>query len=371
MNPAIKITCEIDKTLAAQAQAALESLRLDRVQTHARRAVVLRERASLGFLPPTTRLDEFPIEVHEFYLPAAAAPGTLLALAHQLDLFTAGRGAIYAEEVQLADPAGLGVGNDSTAPPPGDTHGGRRPVPLTLVNCAVQRGRGNDIARSALELGGNVPSVNFGIGTGVRDRLGLLRIAIPAEKEIVSVLVEPAEQVAALESLIAAGRLDQPGRGFVGASPVAYGIANPKSFRGRQRHSATMDQVIAALDELNSGTEWRRRSGAGLALTEGRHWQRDRLNVTLNCNEGASDRLLPIAMACGAGGATVSKAKLVSLRGGPPKGSPAREAIDFGIAPENLDGLVRALGEGEAFSDEIGCFVETKALPLALTYTGR
>jgi hypothetical protein len=273
--------------------------------------------------------------------------------------------------VQLADPAGIGPRNDGAAPPREHAHGGRRPVPLVLVNCVVQRGRGNEIARSALELGGNVPSVNFGIGTGVRDRLGLLRIAIPAEKEIVSLLVEPADQVATLESLIAAGRLDQPGRGFVGASPVAYGIPNPKSFRGRQRHSATMDQVITAIDDLAAGTAWRRRSAAGMAPTAGRHWQRDCLDIVLNCNEGASDRLLPIVLAGGAGGATVSRAKLVSLRGRPPRASPAREVIDFGLAPDRLDALFRALQEERAFDPGIGCFVETRPLPLALTYSGR
>jgi hypothetical protein len=311
-----------------------------------------------------------PIDVHEIYLPATAARSAVLALAHRLDLFTAGRGAVYAEDVELADPAGIGVGNGGAALPPDQGHAGRRLVPLVLVSCVVQRGRGNDIARSALELGGNVPTVNFGIGTGVRDRLGLLRIAIPAEKEIVSLLVEPTEQVATLESLIAAGRLDRPGRGFVGASPVAYGIANPKSFRGRQRHSATMDQMIAAIDDLKTGTEWRRRSGAGTAPATGRHWLRDRLNVTLNCNEGGTDRLLPIVMAGGAGGATLSKTKLATSRGSPPKISPAREVIDFGIVPEHLDGLLRALHEGGAFGDKIGCFVETKPLPLAMTYTG-
>jgi hypothetical protein len=367
---AAKLTCEVYKAIAPQAQAALESLRIDLAQTHARRAVVLRERAALPFLPPTTRLEEDPVEVHEIYLPREHARDALVALARELHLFSAGRGAAYAEEVEILDPVGLGVVAAGAVPATGQPHPGERIAPLALLNCVVQRGHGNDIARCALETGSNVPTVNFGIGTGVRDRLGLLRIAIPAEKEIVSLLVEPAEQEAALDALIAAGRLDRPGRGFIGAYPLAFGIANPKSFRGWQRHSATMDQVISAIDELKSGTDWRRRSGAGNVPRTARRWLADRLNVTLNCNEGSADLLLPIAMAAGAGGATISKAKQHSPGGKPLRASPAREVIDFGLLPARLDALLLALHDGGAFGDESACFVEMRPLPLSFTYTG-
>jgi hypothetical protein len=368
---AAKLTCEVYKAIAPQAQAALASLRIELAQTHARRAVVLRERAALPFLPPTTRLEEDPVEVHEIYLPREHGRDALLALARELHLFTAGRGAAYAEEVEVLDPAGLGVIAGCAVPATGKPHPGERIAALALVNCVVQRGHGNDIARCALETGSNVPTVNFGIGTGVRDRLGLLRIAIPAEKEIVSLLVEPAEQEAALDALIAAGRLDQPGRGFIGAYPVACGIANPKSFRGQQRHSATMDQVISAIDELKSGTDWRRRSGADGAPRTARRWLPARLNVALNCNEGGADRLLPIAMASGAAGATISKAKQHSPAGRPLRASPAREVIDFGLPPARLDALLRALHDAGAFTVETACFVETRPLPVSFTYTGR
>ena len=75
MTPAARITCEVDKSLSAQALSALGAMHFELVQVHPRRAVVLSERAALPFLPPTTRLEEDPVEVYEVYLPRAQARG--------------------------------------------------------------------------------------------------------------------------------------------------------------------------------------------------------------------------------------------------------------------------------------------------------
>lgn len=366
---AAKITCEVDKSLAAHAQTVLAELGADQVLLHPRRAVVLRERAPLPFLPATTRLEEDPVEVCEVYVPPAQARSVVLRWARELRLFTPGRGAIYAEEVELISPPTIDCCNPRVALPHDSERPGERLPALALVSCVVQRGHGNEIARCALETGSNVPTVNFGTGTGVRDRLGLLRIAIPAEKEIVALLVEPGEQDGTLDALIDAGRLDQPGRGFIAAYPLAFGVANPKSFRGQQRHSATMDQVIAAIDDLKSGTEWRQRSGGAQgAARPARGWLTGLLNVTLNCNEGRADRLLAVAMGAGAGGATITKSKLVAPGGKALAASPAREVIDFGLPRGRLEPLTAALRDSGAFGAETACFIETKPLPTAFTY---
>ena len=363
---ATKITCEVYASLAPQAEAALAALGVDSALQHSRRALVLRERVALPFLPPATRLEQDPAEVFEIYLPRAAARSVLLAWARALQLFTPGRGTIYAEEVQLLSAPGLELGNAQLGAE-GSEGPGERLAPLALINCVVQRGRGNDLARAALEIGSNVPSINFGTGTGVRDRLGLLRIAIPADKEVLSLLVDAHEQQEILDTLIEAARLDQPGRGFIAAYAVPFGVANPRAFRGRQRHSATMDQIIAAIDHLKAGTDWRRRSG-GVAQPSQRRYLRDLVNVTLSCNEGNSAQLLDTAMRAGAGGATLSRTRLVSPSGKTLAAFPGRELIDLGLAPDKVAGLLRALHEAGAFAAEVACAVETKALPLAFTY---
>ena len=369
MRKAAKITCEVIKALAPQAEAALAALRADCAQVQARRMVLLGERRPLPFLPPATRLEEDPAEVYEIYLPPAQVRGAMLVWARELHLFAPGRGAIYAEEVELLSAAGVDPCNGNLAADGAGERPGERLAALSLINCVVQRGYGNGIARSVLETGANVPSIYFGVGTGVRNRLGLLRVAIPVEKEVVSLLVDPQDQEATLEAFIDAGRLEQPGRGFVAAYPVRLGVANPMSSRGTQRHGATMEQVIAAIDELKSGTGWRLRSEAGHGSPPpGRRWLERLVNVTLNCNEGSSDRLADAAIAAGAGGATISKTRLFSPGGKALDVSPARAIIDFGLEPEKLDELIQALRETGAFEREAGCFVETKPLSTAFTY---
>ncbi len=366
---AAKITCEVYRSISPQVHAALAALQVDLAQAQPRRMLALRERTPLAFLPATTRLEEDPAEVFETYVPAERARAALLGLARELRLFTPGRGAIYAEEVELLVPPGFSPCNADVASTEGGERPGQRLSRLALINCVVQRGHGNDIARRALEGGGCVPSVSFGIGTGVRNRLGLLRIAIPAEKEIVSLLVEAQDQDDMLEALIEAGRLDLPGRGFIGAYPVPFGVLNPKSFRGRQAHGATMEQIIAAVDDLKAGAEWRRRSDADDGTPRSkRQWLEGLVNVTLNCNEGHADRLVAAAMAAGAGGATISKAKCFSPRERKFAALPARELIDLGVDPGKLPGLVDTLLERGAFDADTACFLETKPLPKAFTF---
>lgn len=369
MRKAAKITCEVFKSIAPQVEAILVAMRVDYAQVHARRMVLLGERVPLPFLPPSTRLEQDPAEVYEIYLPTEQARSALLTIARHLGLFTAGRGAVYAEEVELLAAPNVDLFNATVSGLNAGEQPGERLTELSLVNCVVQRGCGNEVARCALEMGANVPTINFGIGTGIRDRLGLLRIAIPADKEIVSLLIDAQDLDVTLEALVDAGRLDQPSRGFIGAYPTLFGVANPKSFRGRQRHGATMEQVIAAIDELKSGTDWRRKSIEGRSTRRTRRrWLEHRINVIVNCNEGSADRIAAAAMAAGAGGATISKTKLFSPSGREVVASPAREVVDLAIAPEKLDALIQALRETGTFDRESAGFVETKPLPTAFTY---
>lgn len=366
-TPATKITCEVYRHLAAQVHAVLVALGVDAVLSRPRRAVVLRERTPLPFLPPTTRLEEDPSEVFECYVPRERARAVLLALARELRLFTPGRGAVHAEEVELAGAPALHALNQEVAAPEGAERPGERLARLALVSAVVQRGCGNGLARALLERGTAVPSVDFGIGTGLRDRLGLLRVAIPAAKEIVSVLVDADDEAATFDTVIDAGRLDLPGRGFVGACPVAFGVANPRSLRGLQRHGATMEQIVLAIDELKGGSAWRRRAADADGVAP-RRVLAARLNVTLVGHEGTADRLVAAAMRAGAGGATIGKARLSSPSGRRAVAVAGREVVDFGLAPERVGALVDALQADGAFGDDVACWVETKPLPKSFTF---
>jgi len=371
---AAKITCEVNKSLAGELTETLRKHAVEHLHVHSRRSLVLHERAAFSFLPPTTGLDEDPAEVMELYVPQDKAEMILKSLARDLNLATPGRGSVYAEEIELRSPEGMEFNNMRISGAAGS--GGDEPLAsrLASISCIVQRGQGNSIAMHALESGTSVPAISFGIGTGLRNKLGLIRITIPAEKELVTVIVSEHDRDEIMNSLIEAGRLDQPGRGFIGTSPVAFGIINSKTFRGKQRHSASMEQVISAIDQLKAGTEWRKKT-ASIKDKSGMYLKKtyltDMLSMTMICNEGRAGDLVNTAMAAGAGGATISKITYSTLAAAGHGVSPARESVSMGILPKSLESIMKAVDAEGAFKADTACIVEIKPMPKACTYLGK
>lgn len=93
-------------------------------------------------------------------------------------------------------------------------------VPLHLITCVVQRGKGDAIAKAAIEAGAGGATIHFARGTGTRERLGLLGLAIVPEKEVVLVLCKGDESARIFEAISSAGKLDVPGMGIAYITPV-------------------------------------------------------------------------------------------------------------------------------------------------------
>jgi nitrogen regulatory protein PII len=91
---------------------------------------------------------------------------------------------------------------------------------VALVTCVVEKGFGDSIAQAAREAGAQGATIYFARGTGVRERLGVLSVAVEAEKAVVEV-VAPTEMVDRIvRRMYLAGQLDTPGRGIVYVSPL-------------------------------------------------------------------------------------------------------------------------------------------------------
>jgi len=86
---------------------------------------------------------------------------------------------------------------------------------VTLITCIVQRGLADDIVRAAREAGAQGATVYFARGTGVRERLGVLGVAVEVEKEVISVVVSTDQVDRIFEKMYLAGKLDTPGMGFM------------------------------------------------------------------------------------------------------------------------------------------------------------
>jgi len=268
------------------------------------RAAVLQEKKRFLGAGEKIVLAEDPIEIFSFLVDPASEEAALKLVLKVAGMEIRGRGMAFGETVQLLGGHELCAEN---RPEPFVAECGIRLIPdLVGICCIVQRGQGNEVARVSLDTGTCVPAITFGRGTGVRDKLGLLRITIPAEKEVIHIITDRHSADAVMGMMIDVGRLDEPGKGFIYAYPLGRGIVNTKIQRGMARHAASIEQIIAVVDEIKGGTTWRRRSGTAMSGNGGESYLLDLIDLTLVCDEGRGEDLVKAAMEVGAAGATIS-----------------------------------------------------------------
>jgi nitrogen regulatory protein P-II 1 len=90
-----------------------------------------------------------------------------------------------------------------------------------LITCIVQRGAADEVVDAAMRAGAHGATIYYARGAGVRQRhLGVLGIAISAEKEIVHIVVPSEQADSVFESMYAAAKIDTPGMGILYMTPV-------------------------------------------------------------------------------------------------------------------------------------------------------
>lgn len=211
-----------------------------------------------------------------------------------------------------------------------------------------------------------VPTITFGEGTGIRDKLGLLRITIPKEKEVVSVVVGKYDAEYFLETMIVAGKLDLPGKGFVSLSPVSRGLINAKSISGASGHAASLEQIIAVIDKMEGGMAWRQDAENNTIKTNRTYLSG--MDVYLSTDNGKSLEIAQKAMEAGVSGATISQTALVAQKDGL---SPAREICKMMIPSDISDKVLGACRDAGAFDDKSHGIYFTTPVPRAFTYLGK
>ena len=60
---------------------------------------------------------------------------------------------------------------------------------VSMITCIVQRGKADGVVQAAQDAGAQGATICYGYGSGVRERLGVLGLAIDVEKEIITTLV--------------------------------------------------------------------------------------------------------------------------------------------------------------------------------------
>ncbi len=91
---------------------------------------------------------------------------------------------------------------------------------LELITCVVQRGKADKVAKEALAAGAGGATIFYGRGMGLRERLGLLGLAIVPEKEIIMIVCNKEETPRIFDAVVEAGKLNVPGMGIAYVIPI-------------------------------------------------------------------------------------------------------------------------------------------------------
>jgi hypothetical protein len=327
---------------------------------HAKQMSLADKRRPFG-LQPTTKLEESRALLYRFYVPARFEQGLMRRIAEVTDLRMGGRGSVFAmrgairrgtplvfDEKKLEALCGAGE-----KPPQED---------YALLCCTVPRGLGEFLSAAVLELGVCVPLIFFGEGMGLRDKLGLLRITIPVEKEIIWFLVPRPDAELVEKTLIPRARIDVPGHGFLYKIFVHAPAVNLRVRQGKRKHAATMEQVIAAIDEVQGSSNWRRLGTKAQGSPEdGKSKIDGKRGLFFIGEEEEVDIFRKTAMENGARGATLNHLEMRSysaLSQEQTMGSHSRELCDI-IIPSNLEeGILESIEETGILNSGRSCLLK-------------
>ena len=258
---------------------------------------------------------------------------------------------------------------------------------LTAIFCIAEGAMTETVSRAAVQAGSPGPTISHCMGRGIRDRHLLLRIAKSADKEFIQTVVENCDADPVFNAMANAGRIDEPGRGFIYRVPVDKGLNNIASVFGVTRHSASFQQIVAAIDELKGNRECRDQSVIDLAEASGgfgrtfgsgrtkpRQYLDDFTMLTCIAKRTAAEPLTDAALSAGAPGISVSFGRFIAsdaerTRNGV-RLNRERTLIKTALPPRKIPTIMEAMQSAATDNqlDEI-CFY-THPVSRGLTYLG-
>ena len=304
------ITCVINQLLSDKVTDFLNKLDIV-VYTESGRSVrELVKPRPFGLPGEIVDLQNSPVDVFRFTVPRENSQAVIESIIDVAELHIMGRGTIFSQHLMefSHEPPSININalSDSTA----NIHEAPLLNKLAYVICVLSvPGSGEHLARIALDLGICVPLITFGTGNDIRDQLGLIRITISAEKEIVHLVMPEQDSDSIIRVLIEQGRLDRPGRGFIYHTPVTMGLIDTRLKIGSQKYAASIEQIIAAIDQLKSGTNWRKRLDSDSHENKlGRSLlPQDNCEISIISDEDRIDKLREACMKVGSAGAITSR----------------------------------------------------------------
>ncbi len=87
---------------------------------------------------------------------------------------------------------------------------------VVLLTVVVQRDQHEAILKAARDVGATTGAIGYyAKGIGARERLGLLGLAVEAEKAVINLLVSSEQQDVVLDQVYRAAKLETPGMGYI------------------------------------------------------------------------------------------------------------------------------------------------------------
>ena len=312
-----------------------------------------------------------PVDIFRFTVPRENSKRVINNIIETAELHIPGRGTIFSQDLMEFSKEQPEVNLDFLSESKCRDYSDILLHKLSCVVCVLSDpGSGESMAKAALDLGICVPLVTFGTGNYMRDQLGLIRITISPEKEIVHLVMPEQDSDSIIRILIEQSRLDLPGRGFIYQTPVSMGLLDTYLKIGKQKYAATIEQIIAAIDQLKSGTGWRKRLDAehqekktGKSLLP-----QDNCEISIISDEDRIDELREACLNVGATGAI--SARVVPLTGKLEKevtSAMIRSAVN--VPADKTDRVVDMLLEISSIKDDTTDRIHVLDSPAAYVHT--
>lgn len=242
---------------------------------------------------------------------------------------------------------------------------------LRLITSICQRGKADKIARAAVNAGSMAPVISFAEGHGTRERMGLLRIALNPEKELINVITGEMEAFHVYDAMVDAGSFYTPGMGYIFVTDIKEGYVNLHSTLSDSHTEATAEQIIKAIDDMKGTKNWRlSKTGFSTVKKAQRPTRYDLINLRVITRGELGDEFVKVAFSEGVPGASryyanlVGSQKVKCITG--KVINDEREIIDFNLTPEAAALLVEKFTPIIEESKTLNTFLSEVKVPKAL-----
>jgi len=95
---------------------------------------------------------------------------------------------------------------------------------LKSITCIVESGMASEVVKAALMAGAEGATIYFGVGTGVRQRLGSKAASINPDKDIITIVTDDDKVEKIFNAMVEKGHLNEPAKGFAYIQDVEKAI---------------------------------------------------------------------------------------------------------------------------------------------------